>query len=300
MVRKESARKKKSRFEDRGNGQPIKEQESSARMSGFIRLLDSTREAVLDSVSVEYEDSFCLETFGDLAQAAYEFQGEGFNRGDKSFILARVQTWDHKQPGKMFFSYYNAFHLNKILFQTQVYLGKKLIHRLHVLNPLTNTDIIGNVQYFLVEKKKKTPNTGDSDAMPKPKAKKGLFIDTTRSPNKRTFKGPASATVKEIESGISQTWTLASAAVAVDNDEEHEGKSPVQPRPRKYSIKPRTSAVKPISIGKNVEQLPLVEEVEVDFTPLTAPPSFISGPFAISLGAHLLKSNADQATSPRL
>jgi hypothetical protein len=45
--------------------------------------------------------------------------------------------------------------LNRLLFQTQVYLEKKLIHRLHVLNPLTNTDIIGNVLYFMVMGKSK-------------------------------------------------------------------------------------------------------------------------------------------------
>jgi hypothetical protein len=40
--------------------------------------------------------------------------------------------------------------LNKTLFQTQIYLKKRYIHRLHVLNPLTNSDIIGNVNYYLV------------------------------------------------------------------------------------------------------------------------------------------------------
>ena len=71
-------------------------------------------------------------------------------------IIARVQTWDHKQPDRAFYSYYHAHHLNKTLFQTQVYLDKKLIHRLHVLNPLTNTDIIGNVLYFMVVGKSTT------------------------------------------------------------------------------------------------------------------------------------------------
>ncbi|KAI8834298.1 hypothetical protein BC829DRAFT_70821 [Chytridium lagenaria] len=102
---------------------------------------------VLDSVSTEYEDSFCLESFGDLIT----YHAESEPKGEKAFIIARVQTWDPKQPDKAFYSYYDAFQLNKILFQTQVYLGKKLIHRLHVLNPLTNTDIIGNVQYFMVK-----------------------------------------------------------------------------------------------------------------------------------------------------
>jgi hypothetical protein len=79
--------------------------------------------------------------------------------GSKHFIIARVQTWDPKQPDKAFYSYYHAHHLNKTLFQTQVWLEKKLIHRLHVLNPLTNTDIIGNVLYFVVVRKTiKTPD----------------------------------------------------------------------------------------------------------------------------------------------
>jgi hypothetical protein len=37
------------------------------------------------------------------------------------------------------------------MFQTQIYLKKRYIHRLHVLNPLTNSDIIGSVDYFLVK-----------------------------------------------------------------------------------------------------------------------------------------------------
>ncbi|KAI9106058.1 hypothetical protein DFS34DRAFT_43629 [Phlyctochytrium arcticum] len=111
-----------------------------------IRFLDSSGTTVLDSLLADYEDSFTLDTFGDLAEAHELAEPEG----TKSFIIARVQTWDAKQPGKAFYSYYSAYQLNRILFQTQVYLGKKLIHRLHVLNPLTNTDIIGDVQYFMV------------------------------------------------------------------------------------------------------------------------------------------------------
>ncbi|RKO88185.1 hypothetical protein BDK51DRAFT_34766 [Blyttiomyces helicus] len=124
-----------------------------------IRLLDSSGTTVMDSISAEYEDSFCLDTFGELVKQ----HGEAEPRGQKAFILARVQTWDHKQPDRAFYSYYNAWHLNKIMVKTQIYNGKKLIHRLHVLNPLTNTDIIGNVQYFIV----KTPVT---DLPPKPEA----------------------------------------------------------------------------------------------------------------------------------
>ncbi|ORZ30760.1 hypothetical protein BCR44DRAFT_55719 [Catenaria anguillulae PL171] len=125
----------------------------------FIRLFDISGTKVIDSVSTDYEDSFCLDAFGDLIKQHHSLTcapPKNLKEGEepppvkqRAFILARVQTWDHKQPDKAFYSYYNAFHLNKLLFQTQVYLGKKLIHRIHVLNPLTNTDIIGNVLYFI-------------------------------------------------------------------------------------------------------------------------------------------------------
>lgn len=118
-------------------------------MASVIRLLDSTGINILDSVSTEYEDSFSLDTFQDSIT-----QHESSDpQNTKHFILARVQTWDPKQPEKAFYSYYNAYNLNKILFQTQLYMEKRLIHRLHVLNPLTNTDIIGHVQYFKVRAK---------------------------------------------------------------------------------------------------------------------------------------------------
>ncbi|KAI9220567.1 hypothetical protein BC828DRAFT_398077 [Blastocladiella britannica] len=136
----------------------------------IIRLFDMTGSKVIDSVATDYEDSFCLDSFGELV-----LQHNGLDcpppknlpEGSippppkrRAFILARVQTWDVKHPEKAYYSYYNAFHLNKILFQTQVYLGKKLIHRIHVLNPLSNTDIIGNVLYFMVR-----PRTDGKDGL---------------------------------------------------------------------------------------------------------------------------------------
>lgn len=123
-------------------------------MATIIRLLDATGGEVQDSISGEYEDSFSLDTFNDLCKA--HFAAEPTNT--KGFVIARVQTVDPKQPDKEFYSYYNAFHLNKTLFQTQIYLKKRYIHRLHVLNPLTNSDIIGNVLYYLV----KPPQTADT------------------------------------------------------------------------------------------------------------------------------------------
>lgn len=43
----------------------------------FIRLMDSTGTTVLDSVATEYEDSFCIESFGDLIQTAAQIEPAG-------------------------------------------------------------------------------------------------------------------------------------------------------------------------------------------------------------------------------
>ncbi|KAJ3300040.1 hypothetical protein HK104_005036 [Borealophlyctis nickersoniae] len=230
----------------------------------IIRLLDSSGVNVLDSVSAEYEDSFSLETFGDMAMQHYEAEP----KGTKSFIIARVQTWDHKQPEKAFYSYYSAYQLNKILFQTQVYLGKKLIHRLHVLNPLTNTDIIGNVQYFMVkvkpesaEEQKQQDNiiatavvdeakegdVGEARSAPldpemglgrktigkgnRPPPK----INTSLKPTGVDMIVPPSPAVREVESGALTSWTMAAPAVTEASDEEYKPSGP-GPRPRKFSL----------------------------------------------------------------
>jgi hypothetical protein len=112
----------------------------------LIRLLDGDK--LLDCVDGQYEDSISIESFSSIIQAHEECEP----KGTKHSIIARVQTWDKKQPEKAYYSYYDAYQLNKILFKTQVYLNQKVIHRLQVLNPLTNTDIIGNVLYFIIDK----------------------------------------------------------------------------------------------------------------------------------------------------
>ncbi|KAI9346914.1 hypothetical protein BDR26DRAFT_799832 [Obelidium mucronatum] len=219
-----------------------------------IRLLDSKGERVLDSVSAEYEDSFCLETFGDLIAAHDDCEP----KGTRSFIIARVQTWDHKQPDSKFFSYYNAYHLNKILFQTQIYLDKKLIHRLNVLNPLSNTDIIGNVQYFMVKTSRKStcrmskaaaaavisknpdPARPASSISVNPPLFPPTVTATTTSgtkkpeisiktapkflaphPNSNNDLPPPSPSVQKIEAGDPSSWTISSPSVANVFDEEN-------------------------------------------------------------------------------
>jgi hypothetical protein len=213
-----------------------------------IRLLDSTGKKVLDSVSCDYEDSFCLDSFGELIDLHKDVEP----KGTKSFIIARVQTWDHKQPDRAYYSYYNAYHLNKILFQTQIYLDKKLIHRLHVLNPLTNTDIIGNVQYFIV--KASNSNTSKPPTAPAhavdlnvpvktanlielsptkaspTKAKNHLSLPPTIRTNLAPYAPgdlpPPSPTVKQVESGSSNSWTLTTPVSNVLVEEGEEGYKP--------------------------------------------------------------------------
>lgn len=184
-------------------------------MTEFIRLLDTTGTNVLDSVSTSYEDSFGLETFGELIQEHMNADSQG----NKSFIIARVQTWDHKQPDRAFYSYYNAYHLNKILFQTQIYLGKKLIHRLHVLNPLTNSDIIGNVLYFKVVYRAPKNVKGETPVVP--------AIDKTAI---------IGSSIAEEETGDS--WTLSSPAVAEATEEEGNLNAKMPFPNRKISIIP--------------------------------------------------------------
>ncbi|KAJ3259584.1 hypothetical protein HK103_002138 [Boothiomyces macroporosus] len=65
-------------------------------MGVIIRLLEGDAQEVTDSISGDYEDSFCLETFEDLVQM--HFNAEPKNT--KGFIIARVQTLDPKMPGK--------------------------------------------------------------------------------------------------------------------------------------------------------------------------------------------------------
>jgi hypothetical protein len=59
--------------------------------------MDSKGKELLDSVSTEYEDSFSLEEFGDLCKTYQTAEPAG----SKSFIIARVETRDLRQPDKV-------------------------------------------------------------------------------------------------------------------------------------------------------------------------------------------------------
>lgn len=150
----------------------------------MLKLID-TKNEVVDSISISYEDSFTLESFQDMIEASH--------LADKSFILARVSTVDPKQPEKSFYSYYNAYQLNKVLFQTQLIKGKKYIHRLHVLNPLSNLDIVGDVLYFHVKpiktKFEEDKIKSKADIIPSEAAVKA----DAKSPAQWTLAGPISS-----------------------------------------------------------------------------------------------------------
>ncbi|KNE67041.1 hypothetical protein AMAG_12118 [Allomyces macrogynus ATCC 38327] len=236
----------------------------TAREPEFIRLLDPSGATVLDSVAVDYEDSFCLDTFGELVaahaalplpvstklgalpgSAGYTAPANPDGSRSRAFILARVQTWDHRQPDKAYYSYYAAHHLNKILFQTQVYLGRKLIHRIHVLNPLTNTDIIGNVLYFIVKPRDSAPpSVTKSAAVDLPRAAPTPFVPrlhldieraatptTTRRkssifgtllPSRRSSMQPDTAATSVSDVTLlttPQTWTMKTQLVTTLDDD---------------------------------------------------------------------------------
>jgi len=97
------------------------------------------------------EESFTLESFSSLLMAA--------KSAGKDFILSRVTTLDPMaQPlPQLFYSYYSAHHLNKILFRTQPEEG--LLHRMKSRNPLNNMLIVGDVDYFVVSLSSKVPST---------------------------------------------------------------------------------------------------------------------------------------------
>lgn len=101
----------------------------------------SKNELILDC---ESEESFTLESFGNLLKAA--------RACNKDFIIARVTTLDPSGPTpQLFHSHYSAHQINKILFRTQP--AESLLHRMKSRNPLNNMLIVGLVHYFVVRPK---------------------------------------------------------------------------------------------------------------------------------------------------
>ena len=87
------------------------------------------------------EDTFTLDSFETLIHT--------YRPLSKAFLLARVITVDPSQPEHLYYSYYSAHHLNKVLFRTEPEKG--LLHRMKSRNPLNNLVISGDVHYFAVQ-----------------------------------------------------------------------------------------------------------------------------------------------------
>jgi hypothetical protein len=86
------------------------------------------------------EETFTLDTFESLIRAAR-------TRG-KTFLLARVTTVDPENLTRLYFSYYAAHQINRVIFRTQPEEG--LLHRMKSRNPLNNMLIVGDVHYFAI------------------------------------------------------------------------------------------------------------------------------------------------------
>lgn len=115
---------------------------------GIIKLLDQSGSREIDTIAADYEDPITLESFRAHIREHRLAQPEEA----KSFIIARVTTLGTGSGHKEYYSYYSAPCLNKILFKRQV-SGRKttIVRKESVQNPLTNTEIVGDVVYFVVK-----------------------------------------------------------------------------------------------------------------------------------------------------
>jgi hypothetical protein len=84
---------------------------------------------------------------------------DGYHKVGLNFIIARVQTRDKLNIHSLSYWYYDADQMNRLLFRRR---GTELLHRYHktaalgVINPMTNTEVVGEVYYFLVRSKEES------------------------------------------------------------------------------------------------------------------------------------------------
>jgi hypothetical protein len=114
-------------------------------------------------VSLSTTDAFSLNTFEELIEDHSQLTIDGSPEERRCLIIARVRTWD-PSTGRYFDSYYNAWHLNKILFRAQTSSSRSYIHRISVTDPMTNAEIV-KVEYF---------KTGNSSLSKGVKAQKSI------------------------------------------------------------------------------------------------------------------------------
>ncbi|KAJ3031964.1 hypothetical protein HK097_005392, partial [Rhizophlyctis rosea] len=146
------------------------------------------------SIPVTSMDPFTQESFLSLF--------DGHARAGKRLLIARVQsicTTSHNPT----YSYYSAHQLNKILFR-KFGPHDEYLFRLVANNPLTNTEIVGNVDYFVVEKGEgmKLVEAGADPSAPasptSPTAKShGLSLPSLSPSRKPSSRRPSSPTDRQ-------------------------------------------------------------------------------------------------------
>ncbi|KAJ2959528.1 hypothetical protein NQZ79_g5030 [Umbelopsis isabellina] len=99
-------------------------------------------------LSLSTTDAFSLNTFHELIDEHSKLLVDEKAEERRCLIIARVKTRDSSTE-RYFNSYYDAWHLNKILFRAQTSSNRSYIHRLSVADPMTNSKIV-SVEYFKV------------------------------------------------------------------------------------------------------------------------------------------------------
>ncbi|KAJ3365512.1 hypothetical protein GGF31_008537 [Allomyces arbusculus] len=113
----------------------------------MLGVYDSTGHLV-DTLPFSQVEPFTLDTLDALIKQRVAL--------GKSLLLARVATLADPDAATVEHSdvryfYYDAHCLNKILFRCYGH-DQDYLFRLYALNPMTNTDIVGDVDYFIVER----------------------------------------------------------------------------------------------------------------------------------------------------
>lgn len=130
----------------------------------FPKLLSAETHSAkeIDILDATKEDPFTLESFEGLIKTSMKL--------GKDFIIARVVTMDGGDmpvngndedavplsQRKLFFSYYAAHTINRVLFRTQPEEG--LLHRMKAKNPMNNLLVVGDVHYYVIRAKDPSSN----------------------------------------------------------------------------------------------------------------------------------------------
>lgn len=118
-------------------------------LKGTINLIKDTK--FCGKVSLDEVEPISNQTFSSIIKEAFDC--------NKSVIIGRMQTRDRIQYKRCFYHCFYAPNLIKLLFKTPfLFSDDTLISRYHptmpltVKNPLTNEIIVGEVEFYLLDK----------------------------------------------------------------------------------------------------------------------------------------------------